>query len=126
MGYVHSVSCCRDAHMHIKKEHLTQKRQFEEIYSRGGAWVNRLLVMRASPNDMLYNRYGFSVSKRIGSAVIRNHVRRLIRENIRQVKIRSGWDIIFIARNPVAKSNYNTIKIAIIDLLQRANLLVEE
>jgi len=79
--------------------------------------------MRASRNDLQYNRYGLSVSKRIGSAVIRNHVKRLIRENIRQVEIISGWDIVFIARNPIAESSYHSVRIAIRDLLCQANLV---
>ena len=107
----------------MKEERLTQRRQFTEIYARGGSWANRLLVMRASPNGLKYNRYGLSVSKRIGSAVVRNHVKRLIRENIRQIDISPGWDIVFIARNPAARSDYHGLGLAIKDLLKQANLI---
>ncbi len=116
------ISCCLDTHIQMKKERLTQRRQFEEVYSRGGSWANKLLVMRASPNGLEFNRYGLSVSKRIGNAVIRNHVKRLIRENIRQRKIGPGWDVVFIARSAVAQSNYHSIENAIEDLLHQAKL----
>lgn len=107
----------------MKKRRLTQRRQFQEIYSRSGSWANRFLVMRAAPNGLQYNRYGLSVSKRIGGAVIRNHVKRLIREYLRQVEVVPGWDIVFIARNPIAKSSYYTVGLAIRDLLGQANLV---
>jgi ribonuclease P protein component len=69
------------------------------------------------------SRYGFSVSKRIGKAVVRNRVKRLLREVLRVTPLKPGWDIIFIARTAVAGTDYASLNKVVIGLLSRAHLL---
>ncbi|MCD6358498.1 MAG: ribonuclease P protein component [Dehalococcoidia bacterium] len=109
-----------------KKEHLTQRSQYETVYSKGRSWVNKLLVVRVVPNELDFNRYGLSVGKRLGNAVVRNRIKRLIRENVRLLKVKQGWDVVFIARNAANKGTYHNIGNSIESLLRRAHLLVEE
>ena len=108
------------------KEHLiTKKWQYAAVYNEGSTWVNSLLVMKAVPNGLLQHRYGFSVSRRVGNAVVRNRVRRLLREIMRMNSIKPGWDIIFIGRSAAARANYAVMQGAVVDLLSRARLLAK-
>lgn len=59
----------------------------------------------------------------MGKAVVRNRVKRLLREGVRLTPTKLGWDVVLIARNPAATSDYHRIKAAIQDLFARANLL---
>ena len=106
-----------------REERLRGERDFQAVYRQGRAWSNGLLVMKVVPNGLDLNRYGFSVGKRIGGAVVRNRVKRLLREGLRLTQIEPGWDMVFIGRGEAANADYRTIKDAIEDLISRARLL---
>lgn len=107
------------------EQYLTRPAQYALVYNKGSSWVNNLLVMKTLSNELALSRYGFSVSRRVGKAVVRNRVKRLLREILRATSLKSGWDIIFIARSYVAGVNYAELEAAVKDLLSRAGLLVE-
>ena len=85
----------------------------------GKSWMNALLVLRARANGMAITRVGFSVSKRIGNAVVRNRVKRRLRELVRQMYIPDGWDIVFIARAPLAGATFQETQRVVEDLSAR-------
>ena len=105
------------------EEYLTKTEQYALVYSKGSSWASGLLVMRAFPNGLTLSRYGFSVSKRVGKAVIRNRVKRLLREILRQTLLESGWDIMFIARSSAATVDYASLKKSVESLLFQARLM---
>ena len=106
------------------EEYLTKTEQYALVYGKGSSWASGLLVMKALPNGLTLSRCGFSVSKRVGKAVTRNKVKRLLREILRLTPIESGWDIVFIARPAVATTKYAELKKSVESLLSRAKLLV--
>jgi len=103
--------------------YITKPKEYALIYEKGKSWVCDLLVMRALPNEPTLSRYGISVSKRVGNAVVRNRVKRRLREILRTVSLRPGWDIVFIARPAAASTDYSGLKQAVEDLLTRAHLV---
>ena len=109
-----------------REQRLTKGAHFEAVCSKGGSWSNSLLVLRALPNALEQNRYGFSVRKRLGKAVVRNRVKRLLREGVRSTPTKEGWDMVFIARQAAAEADYDSLRKAIAELLSRARLLADE
>ena len=81
--------------------------------------------MKVLPNGLSLSRYGFSVSRRVGKAVIRNRVKRLLREILRLTPLKPGWDIIFIARPVVATAEYANLRQLVQGLLSQAQILAE-
>ena len=111
----------------MRGEHLiTKPRQYTLVYDKGSTRVSNLVVMKTLPNGLPVSRYGFSVSRRVGNAVVRNRTRRLLREIMRLTSLRPGWDIVFIARSMAATAGYATLGKSVVALLSQAKVLAEE
>lgn len=102
---------------------LTGSKRFSQIHRDGSSAANRYLVIRYLPNGLDRSRFGFLASKRIGNAVVRNKVKRRLREAVRQTRVRTGWDAVFIARTGVEKAGYLELKQAADNLLRRSQLV---
>ena len=102
---------------------ITKPKQYALVYAKGDAWACDLVMMRALPNDLPLSRYGISISKRVGKAVVRNKIKRQLREILRTVPLRPGWDIVFIARPSAATADYASLRRAVESLLTRACLV---
>lgn len=102
--------------------------EFKLLRSKGRSWSNPLVVLYALPSDQGVTRVGISVSKRIGKAVKRNRIKRLIREavRLRHSEISSGWNLLFIARKPIVEVSFLEVGAAIEQVLRRAGLLVSK
>ena len=109
----------------IKKENRLRKtKEFCLVYSKGDSWVNELLVLKAMPNGIQgVTRFGFSVGKRAGNAVVRNTIKRRTREAVRHIPIVDGWDLVFIAKSRANKAKYNQLLSSVHNLLEKASLL---
>ena len=109
----------------LKRQYrLTSSARIKELQQRGRSWRNRWLVLIKRANDRPESRFAFSVSRKLGNAVVRNRTRRVIRECIRRrlPSIATGWDVLLIARHPARGAPLTQIDRAVADLMQRSQL----
>ncbi len=109
-------------------ESLKKNYQFRFVYNRGRSIANKLLVMYAMRNGTQQNRYGISVSKKVGNSVVRSRITRLLRESYRlsEQHIAQGYDIVVIARASAKEADYHQIESALLHLLKKQKLLKSE
>ncbi len=105
--------------------YIKKKAEYDLVYARGRLSRGNLLYIKTMPNGMDISRCGFIVSKRVGKAVVRNRVRRRLREIMRQAPIEPGWDMVIYTRPAVANASYNELRNLILSLLEKAQLLTE-
>lgn len=100
---------------------LTRSRDFSRVRRFGRSSGSPLLALYVLPTRSSDIRVGFSVSKRVGKATIRNRVKRLIREAVRHQLplIRPGQDLVFIARPASSEASYHQIAETVAYLLRK-------
>jgi ribonuclease P protein component len=89
-------------------------------------WPHPLLVLYAAPNELGRTRIGITVSSRVGKAVVRNKVRRRLREALRSRSdgLAPGNDLLVIARPAAAHAKWDELIIALDIILARAGATV--
>lgn len=104
---------------------LRKNNSFQAVYRTGKSYANRSMVLYVLPNDGDNRKIGFAAGKRLGNAVIRNRVKRLLREAYRlnQHKLSAGFDLILVGRQAMVKSRYNNVARAFLDLCNKARIL---
>lgn len=105
-----------------KDQRLRKTTDFSTARREGRSWSNRLLVLIARPNGLEVSRIGFSVGKRVGGAVVRNRVKRRVKEATRLAQIQSGWDLVLIARKDASSADFSNIQSSVNDLLGRSGV----
>jgi ribonuclease P protein component len=103
---------------------IKKDKKFKYIYTNGRSFANKKLVMYYIKNNEEKLQIGISISKKVGKAVVRNRLRRLIKENIRlSENIKNGYSIIFLARVGADDLNFDTMKSSMNHILRKCELL---
>lgn len=101
---------------------LTRRTEFQALHRKGRTWSDRFLTLKILPNSFPDNRFGLSVSKAVGGAVCRNRVKRRLREIVRRLRLKQGWDILVIARRASADCEFKELEQSMAELVHRAGL----
>jgi ribonuclease P protein component len=105
------------------KRKLSKNIEFKRVFSEGKKTESKNFIIFILKNDYKFNRLGIIVKKEIGKAVVRNKIKRWLKEAYRQKdgKLFLGYDIIILAKNSIAKSNYFNLSNELEDLFISEN-----
>jgi ribonuclease P protein component len=109
-----------------KRYRVKRNEDFQKIFKRGKSTANRqFVVYTLDKRDQQNFRVGLSVGKKLGNAVTRNRIKRLIREALQEVKdqLPQDKDYIIIARFPTAEMSHSEIQKSLFHVLKRAKLV---
>ena len=110
----------------MNKQHTLKKNSdFRRLYARGKSSVNPYLVVYSKKNGMNHNRIGFTVSAKLGNAVIRNRLRRQLREiyRLHLFELKGGKDVVIVARSRCIRGDYKKMDASFITACQELELL---
>lgn len=102
---------------------LRRREDFAAVHRQGRSWADATLVLRSRRNALGSSRFGFSISKRVGNAVVRNRIKRRLREATRNLVLHGCWDVVVIARAPAAEADFKALRQSLLSLARRARLL---
>jgi ribonuclease P protein component len=107
-----------------KSHHLRSRLEFSAVFDGKVREARGPLMVYARPNDLCHPRLGLSTSRKVGTAVRRNRIRRLLREAFRHLQhdLPAGYDIVIVVRahEPLALPEYQRLLSAIIVKLHSA------
>ncbi|MDG5789404.1 ribonuclease P protein component [Evansella sp. AB-P1] len=109
-----------------KLNRLKKNEEFQEVFQKGKSVANRQFVVYYLKKENQKNvRIGLSVSKKIGHAVMRNRIKRLIRESLRElmVNIMNDYDVVIIARKPTSQMELSQMKNSLSHVLHLSGVL---
>ncbi|MGC8634695.1 MAG: ribonuclease P protein component [Candidatus Limnocylindrales bacterium] len=111
--------------MAIPLETIRRPTDFANLQQHGISRAHPYVIVRVVRNNLEHTRYAFSTSRRLGGAVVRNRVRRRLREIVRSVasRVAPGWDVLIVARAACLGASYAELRAAMVRLLGRAGIL---
>ena len=106
---------------------LNRNGMFQRLYSKGTSSSDKNIVVYFLPNRQRKNRLGITVSKKTGTAVLRNRIKRLIKESYRlnEESIKTGYDIVIVARRNIINASYRDIAASLVKLTDKLGILVK-
>jgi ribonuclease P protein component len=109
-------------------EMLRSRLDFAALQADARSRLDPLLVLRYRPNSLERTRFGISTSRRVGSAVVRNTIRRRLRQVISGLleRVTPGWDVLVIARPAAAQASQADLAQVFERLMRQAGLLAVE
>jgi len=109
-----------------RKLRLRKREDFNRVYRQGRSFANMQFVVywrqRPEPGNF---RLGVSASAKLGGAVVRNRMRRMVKEIVRlnADKLREDYDLILIVRKPALELSYKEMESSVLHVLRKAGLL---
>ena len=107
----------------LKENHL-----FRRAYNRGKSAADSRLALYVRGNGRRENRLGLTVSTKVGCAVVRNRVRRRLREiyRLHEDQVLGGRDVVVVARVRAAGSDHHQLEKSFLRLADKLDLLKKE
>ena len=102
---------------------IKQNYEFRRLYSKGKSCANAYLVVYCRKNRAGRSRIGYTVSNKVGHAVVRNRIRRRLREIylLHERQIARGYDLVVVSRT----ADYHQLEAAFLSACAQLGLLTE-
>lgn len=106
-------------------EKLRKNKDFQSVFQSGKSCANKYFVMYVSTNNLGINRFGVSVSKKIGNSVVRHRMKRLLKEcfRLQEDMFNSSLDIVVIVRKGADSLDYGEVKKSVFHLMKLHHLV---
>ena len=107
---------------------LKKNSDFRRLYSKGKSTVNPYMVVYCRKSPTHTGRVGYTVSVKLGHAVVRNRVRRRLREiyRLNESSLKGGMDIVVVARTRCIGAKYEKMNSAFLDACDKLGILKEK
>ena len=107
---------------------MKKNSDFRRLYAKGKSVVTPYMVLYCRRNSLGVNRLGYTVSTKLGHAVVRNRVRRRLREiyRLNSPALKNGFDIVVVARSRCVDARYAKMNAAFLEACGSLGLLREE
>lgn len=104
----------------LKKNH-----EFKRLYSKGKSAASQCVVVYCRKNYLPGNRFGVTVSTKLGGAVQRNRIRRRLKEiyRLNESKLTAGYDIVLVARMRSRTAEFAELNSSVLSLLKKLGIL---
>lgn len=112
--------------MLAKKRRITTSRDFRRVYRSGNKKSGRFLKLYYLENNHGSTRFGYSISKKVGKAVIRNRLKRRLRAICQQhlASFQPGIDVVLVARERAVEASYDELEKEVLNLGRGGKILV--
>jgi len=119
--------CPDHSYVDVKgKQYLRRTRDFGRVHNLGRAWRTRGLSLKAAPSSLDYSRWGLVAGRRTGGAVVRNRIKRILREIMRKTDLKAGYDLVIVAHPAAAGMDFAELENRLTGLLNEAGLVEEK
>jgi len=103
-----------------REARLVRRGEFDAVYRAGKRRSSSHFTVFFRANELPQSRFGFSIKKALGGAVVRNRIRRRLREVVRchRLEIPAGWDIVIHPKSSVARAEFAALAADLLRLLK--------
>ncbi|MFA6849294.1 MAG: ribonuclease P protein component [Selenomonadaceae bacterium] len=111
-----------------KRRILRQNKEFQKVYRCGRSYANRYIVLYVFAANGLQNKVGFAAGKKLGNAVTRNRVKRLLRESYRlnQHMLDTKYCLLLVGRKSAVNVKYAVVEKAFLNLGRKTGIFRQE
>jgi len=104
-----------------REARLVRRGSFDAVYRVGKRFSSTHFTVFVRANELALSRFGFSIKKALGGAVVRNRIRRRLREMVRchRQEIPAGWDFVIHPKNKVATAEFAALAEELLRVLKR-------
>ena len=106
---------------------LKKNYQFKDVLSKGKFFSGKQIIVYIKKNNKNINRIGLAISVKIAKAVKRNKIKRIIKENYKEMEknLKNGYDIVFLWKKKInpKEVNFYKVKNDFINIFDKANII---
>ena len=106
-------------------EHLTKRAEYLEVYDQGNKWVGKTFILYVVRDEGTGRKLGIAVTRKVGNAVVRNRLKRYLREIYRhhRPQMGTGFRLVLVARPYAAQASFAQCEQAVARLFEQGDVL---